>query len=75
MRSRLNESGSFLLRTGDRVVVGFGVAEEWIAYTPDQAMDMLNDMRLADGWKVGYFSYDLGVYMQGMSSKFKDEFK
>ena len=53
--------GSFLMRSSGRTLMGFGVVEEWRAYTMDQARVMLEDMRHYPGWKVGYFSYDFGA--------------
>ena len=67
--------GSFLMRSSGRTFMGFGVVEEWRAYTMDQARVMLEDMRHYPGWKVGYFSYDFGAKWQGVDSLKKDEFK
>jgi len=49
------------MRSSGRTLMGFGVVEEWRAYTMDQARVMLEDMRHYPGWKVGYFSYDFGA--------------
>lgn len=69
------EFGSFLMRSGERTVAGFGVAEEWRAYTLEQAHVMLEDLRRFPGWKVGFLNYDFGARWQGVASKKRDSFK
>lgn len=75
MECKLNQPGSFWLRTKDRVFVGSGVLEEWKAETPEQAIEALDDMRECPGFKVGYLSYDFGVAWQGVKSEREDSFK
>ncbi len=63
------------MRSGDRTLMGLGIAEEWRAYTLEQAEVMLEDLRHFPGWKVGFLSYELGMAWQGIASDKKDLFK
>lgn len=63
------------MRSGDRTLMGLGVAEEWRAYTLEQAEVMLEDLRRFPGWKVGFLSYELGMAWKGIGLDKKDVFK
>ena len=76
MRDRqLTEPGAVLYKSGNRILVGFGVVEEWRAYTLDQAVYMLKDMQSFKGFRVGYMSYDFGARWNGVTQKSDDDFK
>jgi anthranilate/para-aminobenzoate synthase component I len=68
-------NGSFLIRSGDKIVMGFGVAEEWRAYTLEQAEAMLKDLRKVNAWRVGYLSYELGSRFESVIPSEEDPFK
>ena len=75
MKDGAMQFGAVLMRSGDRALMGFGVVEEWRAYTVEQAEVMLEDLRKTPGWKMGYLSYDLGAKWMGLESQHEDEFK
>lgn len=63
------------MRSGERGLTGSGVKREWIAYTMDEALRMLEEIRGLQTWRVGYLSYDFGVRWQGVEVHCTDVFQ
>lgn len=54
---------------GVRVGGEAGILKEWKAFTFEEAMVALEDMRRFKGWRVGYLSYDFGLGLEKILSR------
>lgn len=58
---------------GGRVDGEGGILKEWKAFTFEDAMRALEDMRRFEGWKVGVLSYEFGLGLEGVKSRHEED--